>query len=212
MIDTADLGAFFKQMYEMSKTAKDKDDFVKSASEKFGALVEAIIEKVSQKIGVEQGNNIVALQKGGEEKGRKEAEGYLQAAGLCLEDMQAMEKKEVKEKVRQGLKLEKREADSKRGKRRAVRGGGGQAPQIVTLTNEKGDLIKAIISVGDEEQVEEEVVVGETRVLGNSGVEEQAEMVVVATAENARVVSGDPGLLFQTSSSHPDIVYVMDNT
>ena len=71
MIDTADLGAFFKQMYEMSKTAKDKDDFVKSASEKFGALVEAIIEKVSQKIGVEQGNNIVALQKGGEDKDLK---------------------------------------------------------------------------------------------------------------------------------------------
>ena len=145
----------------------------------------------------------------GEEKGRKEAEGYLQAAGLCLEDMQAVEKKEAK--ARSGQKLDKREADSKRGKRRVARGG-GQAPQIVTLTNEKGDLIKAIISVGDEEQVEEEVVVGETRVLGNPGVEEQAQMVVVATADEARVVSGDPGLLFQTSSSHPDIVYVMDNT
>ena len=148
----------------------------------------------------------------GEEKGRKEAEGYLQAAGLCLEDMQAVEKKEAKGKVRSGLKLDKRQAaDSKRGKRGVARGG-GQAPQIVTLTNEKGDLIKAIISVGDEEQVEEEVVVGETRVLGNPGMEEQAQMVVVATADEARVVSGDPSLLFQTSSGHPDIVYVMDNT
>ena len=73
-------------------------------------------------------------------------------------------------------------------------------------------MIKAIISVGDEEQVEEEVVVGETRVFENPGVEEQAQMVVVATADEARVVSGDPGLLFQTSSSHPDIVYVMENT
>ena len=34
---------------------------------------------------------------------------------------------------------------------------GSQAPQIVTLTNEKGDLIKAIISVGNEEQVERRV-------------------------------------------------------
>ena len=147
----------------------------------------------------------------GEEKGRKEAEGYLQAAGLCLEDMQAVEKRERKGKVKSGLKVDKRELDSKRVKRGAARGG-SQAPQIVTLTNEKGDLIKAIISVGNEEQVEEEVVVTETTVLGNPGLEEQSEMVVVASGEEARVVSGNQGLLFQTSSSHPDIVYVMDNT
>ena len=63
MIDTTDLGSFFKQMYELSKSAKDKDDFVKAASEKFGTLVESIIEKVSQRIGEEHANLIQVLQK-----------------------------------------------------------------------------------------------------------------------------------------------------
>ena len=147
-----------------------------------------------------------------EEKGRKEAEGYLRAAGLCLEDMQALENREAKVKSRKE-QFDKRETDTKRGRKRVSKGGNSAAPQIVTLTNEKGDLIKAIISVGEEEQVEEEVVVEETRVLGNSRVEEPAQMVVVAAAEETRSSgSGDAGLIFQTSASYPDIVYVMDNT
>ena len=87
----------------MSKTAKDKDDFVKSASEKFGALVEAIIEKISQKIGAEQANSILALQNGGEDKDLKIAK---------LE-------KSVSDFEERFLKLEKRVKSSENREKRA---------------------------------------------------------------------------------------------
>ena len=63
MLDTCDLGSFFKTMYKLSKTAKDQDDFIQKASEKFGTLVEEIIERASQKIGAEQALVIQELRK-----------------------------------------------------------------------------------------------------------------------------------------------------
>ena len=71
MIETTDLGAFFKEMYELSKTAQNKDDFVKKASEKFGSLVETLIERVSMRIGEEHANKIQALQEGSDAKDLK---------------------------------------------------------------------------------------------------------------------------------------------
>ena len=70
-----------------------------------------------------------------------------------------------------------------RSKGRKVRSKAALAPQIVTLTNEQGDLIKAIISVGGD------------------GREEQ----VVEQKVEERTV------LYQSTNTQEDILYVMES-
>ena len=70
MMQTQDLGSFFKAMYDLSKSAKNKDEFVMAASEKFGVLIEDII-KASKKIGDEHTLQIDELKKAAEAKDAK---------------------------------------------------------------------------------------------------------------------------------------------
>ena len=70
-MQTQDLGSFFKAMYDLSKSAKNKDEFVMAASEKFGVLIEDIIVKASKKIGDEHTLQIDELKKAAEAKDAK---------------------------------------------------------------------------------------------------------------------------------------------
>ena len=133
MIDTTDLGAFFKEMYELSKTAQNKDDFVKKASEKFGSLVETLIERVSMRIGEEHANHIKALQEGGAAKDLKIAK---------LEET-------VSEFEERFLKLEKRIKSSENREKRAQKA--QVATNIIAKTSkgEKDVIAHVLKAIGN---------------------------------------------------------------
>ena len=169
--------------------------------------------------------------------GHIEAECYISSMTgekkISIEEMKAVEEEKLnsaKRNVRSQRSC--RETREARATKRTKRKTSAQAfvPQIVTLTNEKGDLIKAIISVGgeEEERVEEQerveedgVVVEDTRVMaGQMAVVEDTrvmagQMAVVSGEDNPDPTvsyvgdSGDSGL-YGAGVHHGDIVYVME--
>ena len=71
MFGATNLGQFFKEMYTLSKEAKDADDFTTKATEKFGTLIEAIADRIAEKIGSDQEeaiNNLRVAAKDSDEK------------------------------------------------------------------------------------------------------------------------------------------------
>jgi len=102
--------------------------------------------------------------------GKNEAEDYMESLShdkkLSIQQLRVKEEQKRKSVKKKHTKKIKSETPARRTKRTYSQE--EFVPQIVTLTNEKGDLIKAIISVGEniEEKVEEDgVVTEETQVL-----------------------------------------------
>ena len=94
MIETTNLGQFFKEMYALSKEAKDADDFTTKAAEKFGSLIEAIAEKIAEKIGSDQEDSINALRVAAKDSDEKIAK--LEATVKDYEDKLLKLEKRVK--------------------------------------------------------------------------------------------------------------------
>jgi len=152
--------------------------------------------------------------------GNNEAEDYMDS--LCdgkrqsIETLRLKEEQKKKNRKKKHAKKVKPEATVRRNKRSFSQE--DFVPQIVTLTNEQGDLIKAIISVGDNmeeiQKVEEDgVVTEETQVLGsfddnNFGpINVIGQEVQIQSAQYEESQNDD--LVYTNVGTDDNIVYIM---
>ena len=94
MFGATNLGQFFKEMYTLSKEAKDADDFTTKATEKFGTLIEAIADRIAEKIGSDQEEAINTLRVAAKDSDEKVAK--LEATIKDYEDKLLKLEKRVK--------------------------------------------------------------------------------------------------------------------